>query len=246
MGTAIEASRKEREECLHFIMSNRCAPDHNPYASAMNIVFDFGNVLVEWNPARLIEHHYDAPDGKAHLAEALADTLINHQDWLDFDLGLIDSRQLAERSARRLRLDVDGLRAFVDRIPHVLPLFEPTLAVINELADGLHGEHRVLYLSNMPSAFATVLEARCPWISRFEDGIFSGRVQLAKPDTAIYVAAEAQLNLDPANTLFLDDSARNVHAARARGWRSEIIKNPHNDQSVRNALVSHGVLQDLR
>ena len=211
----------------------------------MNIVFDFGNVLVEWNPARLIQHHYTAPDGKAHFPDALADTLINHQDWLDFDLGLIDSHELAKRSSRRLGLNAGGLRAFVDRIPHVLPLFEPTIALMSELADGSHGAHRVVYLSNMPTAFATVLEARCPWISRFEDGIFSGRVKLAKPDDAIYAAAEKQLHLDPADTLFLDDSPRNVHAARARGWRAEIIENPHNDQSVRKALVAHGALSAL-
>lgn len=210
----------------------------------MNIVFDFGNVLVEWNPARLIQYHYAAPDGKAQFADALADTLINHQDWLDFDLGLIASHELAERSARRLGLEAGGLRAFIDRIPHVLPLFEPTIALMGELADGLHGAHRVVYLSNMPLAFATVLEARCPWISRFDDGIFSGRVNLAKPDAAIYAAAEVRLSLDPAETLFLDDSPRNVHAARARGWRAEIIENPHNDQSVRNALIAHGVLRD--
>jgi putative hydrolase of the HAD superfamily len=211
----------------------------------MNIVFDFGNVLVEWNPSRLIQHHYEAPDGRAHFPDALADTLINHQDWLDFDLGLIDSAELAVRSAHRLGVDAAGMRAFVERIPHVLPLFEPTIALMGELIDGVHGTHRVVYLSNMPRSFATVLEARCPWISRFEDGLFSGRINLAKPDDAIYAAAETQLRLDPADTLFLDDSPRNVHAARARGWRAEIIENPHNDQSVRKALAAHGVLRGL-
>lgn len=227
-------------------MSPPEAPADIAYACRMNIVFDFGNVLVEWNPARLIRQHYVAPDGKAQFADALADTLINHQDWLDFDLGLIESAELATRSARRLGLDADGLRSFVDRIPHVLPLFEPTIALMNELADGAHGAHRVVYLSNMPASFATVLEARCPWISRFENGIFSGRVKLAKPDAAIYAAAEAVLGLDPADTLFLDDSPRNVHAARARGWRSEIISHPHSDQSVRDALAAHGVLRHPR
>ena len=208
----------------------------------MNIVFDFGNVLVEWNPSRLIQHHYLAPDGKAHYPEALADTLINHQDWLDFDLGLIDSTELARRSGRRLGLNAAGLRGFVDRIPHVLPVFEQTVALMRELAAGQHGPHRVVYLSNMPPTFAEVLEKRCPWIGHFEGGIFSGRLKLGKPDAAIYAAAESQLQLDPADTLFLDDSARNVLAARARGWRAEIIAEPHNDQSVRRALIAHGVL----
>lgn len=212
-----------------------------PYASHMNIVFDFGNVLVEWNPSRLIQHHYPAADGRAHFPDALADTLVNHPDWLDFDLGLIDAAELAARSARRLGLEPTGMLAFIERIPHLLPLFEPSIALMQALADGAHGEHRVLYLSNMPVAYAEVLEARCPWMSRFEAGIFSGRVNLAKPDTAIYAAAEQRLRLRPDETLFLDDSPRNVQAARDRGWHAEIIDSR---RSVRDALMAHGLLKD--
>ena len=133
--------------------------------------------------------------------------------------------------------------AFIERIPHVLPLYEPTIALMQALADGVHGSHRVLYLSNMPTTFADVLEARCPWIGRFENGIFSGRAKLAKPDAAIYAAAEVQLRLDPAHTLFLDDSPRNVDAARERGWKAEIVVHPHTDESVRAALLKHGILR---
>ncbi|MEO7254607.1 MAG: HAD family phosphatase [Casimicrobium sp.] len=206
----------------------------------MNIVFDFGNVLVEWNPARLIREHYPNLVRVRHSPEALAEILVNHQDWLDFDLGLIESAELAARSARRVGLDADDLQHFVDRIPHVLTVFDETVALMRELASGAHGKHRVVYLSNMPVAFADVLEARCPWIGHFEDGIFSGRVRLAKPDSAIYVAAEHKLRLDPAETLFLDDSQKNVDAALARGWASELITDP---QSTRDALVKHRVLR---
>lgn len=209
----------------------------------MNIVFDFGNVLVEWHPARLVQHHYLAADGRAQFPDALAHTLVHHPDWLEFDLGLIDTRELATRSAQRLGLNVAGMLEFIERIPRVLPLYEPTIALMQSLANGLYGEHRVLYLSNMPTEFAEALEARCPWIERFEAGIFSGRLKLAKPDAAIYAAAELQLGLDPVDTLFLDDSAPNVAAGRRRGWRAEIIQNPQNDQSVRAALVKHGVLR---
>ena len=205
----------------------------------MNIVFDFGNVLLEWNPPRLIEEHYPQRERLPFTPPELADALINHQDWIDFDRGLISAALLAERSAVRLGLDATGAHAFITRIPHVLPTFDDALTLLHELADGQHGKHRVLYLSNMPTTFADVLEARCPWIARFEDGIFSGRVNMAKPDAAIYAEAEARFRLDPAQTLFLDDSPPNVDAARARGWRAEIIDSP---QSVRNALIAHDVL----
>jgi len=149
----IEQRHERQNECNYFITSNPPAPTNIPpaeiaYACFINIVFDFGNMLFEWNPACLITKHYEAPYAKAQFAEALADTLINHQDWLDFDLGLIDSQQLTERSARRLGLNADGLRAFVNRIPDVLPVFEPTIPLMSELGDGLHGAHRVVYLSN--------------------------------------------------------------------------------------------------
>ena len=124
----------------------------------------------------------------------------------------------------------------------MLPTSDPTIALFNQLADEatVSGTHRLLYLSNMPASFVPVLMVRCPWISRFEDGVFSGCVNLAKPDAAIYALAERQLNLQPTETLFLDDSPRNVEAAKARGWSAEIITGP---QSAHAALVKHGVLR---
>ena len=150
----------------------------------MNIVFDFGNVLFEWNPVRLINEHFAHASGSHANSAALADTLINHQDWLDCDLGLLDTATVVERSATRLSLDRAHLHRFVERIPHVLPTIDPTIALFNQLADeaSADGAHRLLYLSNMPASYAPVLEARCPWIARFEGGLFSGRVNLAKPD----------------------------------------------------------------
>ncbi len=206
----------------------------------MNIVFDFGNVLFEWNPVRLIDEHFAPTSASPTTSAALADTLVNHQDWLDFDLGLVDAATVAGRSAARLSLDRAHLHTFVERIPHVLPTIDPTIALFNQLADEAadNGAHRLVYLSNMPASYAPVLEARCPWIARFEGGIFSGRVNLAKPDAAIYALAERVLNLIAAETLFLDDSPRNVEAARARGWAAEIITGP---QSARDALAKHGV-----
>ena len=206
----------------------------------MNIVFDFGNVLVEWNPVRLLDEHYPRRERLTRALPELADALVNHQDWIDFDRGLISTATLASRSAGRLDLDATDMQAFIERIPLVLPVCIDALTLMQALADGQHGEHRVLYLSNMPTPFADALEARYPWITRFEGGIFSGRVNMAKPDAAIYAEAEQRFNLDPAQTLFMDDSPPNVHAARVRGWRAEIIDTPH---SVRDALLAHGVLQ---
>lgn len=104
------------------------------------------------------------------------------------------------------------------------------------------GRHRVFFLSNMPAAFADVLEVRCPWIAHFEAGIFSGRAKLSKPDPAIYAAAEVAFQIDPADTLFLDDVAQNVQAARDGGWRAEMMTGP---QSTADALEKHGIWRSM-
>lgn len=203
----------------------------------MNIVFDFGNVLFEWNPEQLVAEHFASPLPPSLSPVRFADALVNHRDWLDFDLGFIDSHELSLRSQSRLGLDARALKSFVDRIPHVLPQIESTVKCVHAL---IGSSHRVFYLSNMPTAFADVLEVRCPWIASFEAGIFSGRAKLSKPDPAIYAAAELAFQLDPANTLFLDDVLRNVEAARDRGWHAELITGP---QSTSDALNKHGVWQ---
>ncbi len=205
----------------------------------MNIVFDFGNVLVEWNPERLIREHYPSDELRHADVNAFAHALIGHDDWAAFDRGVMDGAELAARSARRLTIDVDALRAFIERIPHVLPELNDSVTAVRALArDRQRLGHRVLYLSNMPVAFADVLEARCPWIASFEGGIFSGRERLSKPDPAIYEALEARYGLRPDETLFLDDVPANVAAAHARGWRAECIEHP---TSVGDALARHGV-----
>ena len=96
----------------------------------MNIVFDFGNVLVEWNPVRLIDLHYPADKRPRYAAADLAPALIEHRDWQDFDRGALGGDELATRSARRLGLDRESLAAFVDGIPHVLPILHDSVAAV--------------------------------------------------------------------------------------------------------------------
>ena len=62
---------------------------------------------------------------------------------------------------------------------------------------------------------------RCnAFMADFADGIFSCRVGLMKPHAAIFALAERRFGIDPANTLFIDDHADNVAAARRRSWQA--------------------------
>lgn len=185
------------------------------------VVFDFGAVLFQWRPLQLLQQVVPelAPDEDRarRLAAQVFESFTPDSDWARFDLGRIDEAGLATRIAARIGVPPGQVRRIIDAIPPHLQAQAATVALLPRLqAAG----HRLFYLSNMPLPYAEHLERENPFIAGFEDGIFSGRVGMMKPHEAIFELAEHRFALDPARTLFIDDHAGNVQAARQRGWQA--------------------------
>lgn len=98
-------------------------------------------------------------------------------------------------------------------------MYHPAEAML-ALARGLKDAHRVYLLSNMGDLHWAHLERAFGIPSLAHDALASWTAGVLKPDPRIYAAAERRFGLDPARTLFVDDRADNVAAARARGWRA--------------------------
>lgn len=58
----------------------------------------------------------------------------------------------------------------------------------------------------------------------FDGMVTSFEARACKPDERIFRAVIEDLGIDPAETLFLDDSLKNVEAARALGFHAEEVK----------------------
>lgn len=76
-------------------------------------------------------------------------------------------------------------------------------------------------------------DGRCeyPAVQLLEKRLASHQLQLLKPETAVYAAADAAFSaLTPAPTrvVFFDDLPENVEAARRHGWRAHLV-DPHAD-----------------
>jgi putative hydrolase of the HAD superfamily len=185
----------------------------------MNIVFDFGGVLFRWQPheflARLIPHRTrTGAETQALIAEFFEGFA---GDWGEFDRGMIEPGPLADRIVARTGLALADVRGVIDAIPHELEPLRDTVALLHRL----HGVgHALYYLSNMPAPYADHLEANHEFLGLFRAGVFSARVNLIKPDPAIFAHATQAFGIDPASTLFIDDVAHNVAAARAAGWQA--------------------------
>lgn len=203
-----------------------------------NIVFDFGAVLFGWRPDLLVAEQFPDVAPTAQQAQALARAIFRHGDWYAFDQGMLDLPIVVERTARRLALPQAALATFMSGIGERLSPISDTVDWLARLRERRerNSDIRLYFLSNMPAPFARVLERRHPFLQWFDGGVFSGDVQLIKPDPAIYALLESRYALVPARTVFLDDLAANVAAAQARGWSAIVF------ESARQAAAAHPAL----
>lgn len=178
-----------------------------------NVVFDFGGVLVTWRPQEIIDSFYAEPV----LREALRTHAFQHDDWLDMDRGTLDEATVASRCAARMARPEAELRALFDHVRLALKPIEPTVALLREL----RGRGFKLYgLSNMSATIFAYLAERHEFFQLFDGIVVSGAVKLLKPEAAIYEHLRDRFELDFAESVFIDDLARNVESARRVGLPS--------------------------
>lgn len=190
------------------------------HRNAPRFVFDFAGVLFGWQPLELIRRclPHRAPDDAA--ARTLQTAIFEGYggDWATFDRGRIRADELVQRIAQRTALPAADVRTVVDAVPHALSPRADTVALLARLKAAGAALH---FLSNMPLPYAEHLDRRYPdLMAQFGGGVYSCRVQLIKPEPAIFAAAAAAFDAAGHRLVLLDDILANVEAARASGWHA--------------------------
>jgi putative hydrolase of the HAD superfamily len=192
----------------------------------MSLVFDFAGVLFRWQPHEIVASVLPAlAPTRAEADRLVADIFQGYGgDWGEFDRGELGAGVLAERLARRVPgLGVEQALALIDAIPAALLPIAGTVVLLQRLhARG----HALYFLSNMPEPYARHLETTHDFLRLFRRGVFSARVKMVKPEAAIFEHAAQAFGIEPARTLFIDDMAQNVAAARAAGWQAHHFDDP--------------------
>lgn len=192
-----------------------------------DVVFDIGRVIVDIDPEPMLEflHRRGAP--RLDLHATLERVGLN-----DHETGRMDGAGLLER-----------FRTLAPQATHAelrsqwLDIFAPHADMI-QLAQRIAPHHGVYLLSNIGHLHWEHLVDRHGIAGIGHGALTSFHAGVMKPDTAIYAQAEQKFALVPAMTVFVDDRAENIEAARARGWHGIVHRN-FND--TRQALLRLGV-----
>ena len=179
----------------------------------MNIVFDLGGVVFDWQPDALVRRVFDDPAAQALVRREIVD----HPDWIELDRGTLALDAAIDRGAMRTGLSNHSVARLFDAVPASLTPIEATIDLVRAVnAAG----HPLFVLSNMQLASADFLEKRHDIWRLFEGVVFSSRIQMVKPEPGIYKHLLAEYRLDPGDTVFIDDLRENLDAASAFGIRT--------------------------
>jgi 2-haloacid dehalogenase len=197
------------------------------------VLFDLGGVLIDWNPRYLYRPLFGGDE--AAMEDFLARVCPpewNHQ--------LDEGKPFAQAVAERQRLfpeHADLIALWHQGWPQMLRAeIGDTVEILRELRE--RGT-RLFALTNWSAETFPIARARFPFLAWFEDIVVSGEVGMAKPDPRIFELTIQRTGLDPAATLFTDDSPRNIEAARASGLRAELFRDP---AGLRATLSAAGLL----
>ncbi len=97
-------------------------------------------------------------------------------------------------------------------------------------------------LSNMGDTVLANIERTFDWLPRFDVLVWSYQLNTAKPDPAIYLHTLRELDVDPAEALFLDDRFVNIEAAQTLGMRAILFSDV---ARLRADLIAAGVDREL-
>ena len=110
-----------------------------------------------------------------------------------------------------------------------------TLALVRQLrASG----YRTLALTNFSAETFRRTLARYPFLNEFEGIVVSGEEHLVKPDPEIYRRLCSRYGVEPARSVFIDDSAPNVAGAQNIGMHALRFSSP---EKLRIDLATLGV-----
>jgi 2-haloacid dehalogenase/putative hydrolase of the HAD superfamily len=196
------------------------------------VIWDVGNVIVRWDPRTLYSKIFPDPAERDRFLGEVC-TMAWHGPT---DCGFSFEANCAALATRHPQ-HAEAIWAWKHRWAEMFsgPIAE-TEAAIHALADkGV----RQYALSNMSHETEADTFAMSPAFERLTGRLISGRVGVMKPDPAIFRLACARFGFAPPDALFVDDSARNIAAAGALGFRTHHFTDP---AALRPALEAERLL----
>ncbi len=195
------------------------------------VVFDIGNVLIEWQPERFFDSVIGRDRRRAMFA---AIDLHGINDKVDRGGNFRDTIYAAADAHPEWRAEV---HMWHDRwIEMAGPVIDHSVRLLRALRQG---GVPVFALTNFGIQTFEIAEPVHPFLGEFDKRYISGHMGVIKPDAEIYQQVEDDCGIAPSGLLFADDRIDNINVAAARGWKTHLFDGP---QGWADRLVAESML----
>lgn len=186
-----------------------------------NLIFDLGNVLINFRPAEYLEKK-NYPE---NIRARILNDIFHSPEWLSLDNGDITTPEAIELISRKSTLKREEIALIFNlRTEIMFPLDENV-----RMLPGLKKEgFRLYYLSNFPLDIFEEIRSGYFFFRHFDGGVISSEVKLSKPDPRIYAKIIGLYGLVPSECLFIDDMEVNVRAAERSGMKGLVTLGSQN------------------
>jgi 2-haloacid dehalogenase len=198
------------------------------------IIFDLGNVLVDWSPLHVYDDNYfDSPEKKDYFFKNICTSDWNEEQ----DAG----RSIVEATQELVAKYPDwekAIRDFYGRWTEMLkgPIHE-TVEMFRLLKESK--KYKIYALTNWQAGLFDIALVRYNFLHWFDGRVVSGEEKIRKPFPEFYNRLLTRYNVKPEEALFIDDSMRNIKAARELGINSIHFTGP---ADLRKELNAMGIL----
>lgn len=195
-----------------------------------NIIFDIGNVLLEFDPKKYFSKIYE----NEKFSEEICTLMMSSNIWKKYDLGIYDLREVKTAFKQELPKYHNEIEDMLSVWVKILEPIDYTLEKMQMLKRRGYG---VYLLSNLNREAYDYIKSRY-FIFDYVDGyVLSYQEQLAKPDLKIYELLCERYSLCPKECVFIDDLKENVEAAIAHDMCGIQFFDPEQVEAQLEALL---------
>ena len=195
------------------------------------IIFDFGGVLVDWDPHRMLDAYF----GSREKADWFIANICTGEWNAQMDAGKPFSQGIAELSAEYPEWSTE-IQAYFDRWIEMIGGEIP--GMLEVMIDLKRKGYKMYGLTNWSAETFCQVRHKFEVFDQLDGMLVSGEEKMLKPDPAFFQLLVDRFNLNPAECLFIDDNQPNVDGARRFGLNAIRFRDA---ATLRKELITLGI-----
>ena len=184
-------------------------------------IFDLGGVLIDWNPEYV---YLEVFNGDREKMKWFFDEICTI-DWNENQDAGYPLQQATEERVKLFPEYEEWIRIYYGRWEEMLgKQIDGTVTILKQLID--NPNYKVVALTNWSAETFPIALERFDFLHWFEGIVVSGTEKMRKPFNEIYELTLNRFNIEASQSLFIDDNARNIEAAKKMGINTIRFNNP--------------------